>query len=137
MTRRSLVLAALLCALFLVSSISVLAQCPWCGANGCDAGLGAVCLPPGAYKTGFPVTLSGGGQVYGPPVMADLGLTPGHKSLVFGTSARKLYVVNYDGMVAAGFPVTLPANVEGSPAVGDINGDGQPDIVVGYGGTLD
>jgi FG-GAP-like repeat len=69
----------------------------------------------------------------GHPAVADLGLTPGHKSIVFGTSTRRLYVVLWNGALAPGFPVVLPAEVVSSPAIGDITGDGIPDIVVGYG----
>jgi hypothetical protein len=54
-------------------------------------------LPPGGEKAGFPFTLSGGGAPHGEPVIADLGLTPGHESIVFGTSGRKLYVVSGTG----------------------------------------
>lgn len=87
-------------------------------------------------KPGFPVTIAGGGNLRaGFPVVADLGLTPGRKSLVFGTSARKLYVVKWDGTVA--FAVSLRAESSGSPAVGDIDGDGSPDIVVSYGSTFE
>jgi hypothetical protein len=94
-------------------------------------------LPPGVTnKTGFPKILAGGGASHGQPVVADLGLTPGHKSIVFGTSGNKLYIVEYDGSIAPGFPVTLPADIYSSPAIGDIDGDGIPDIVVGYGSTL-
>jgi FG-GAP-like repeat len=94
-------------------------------------------VPPGGYKAGFPFTLSGGGATHGEPVVADLGLTPGHKSIVFGTSGRKLYVVLWSGTVAPGFPVTLPGDVYSSPAVGDLDDDGDPDIVVGYGSTIE
>jgi FG-GAP-like repeat/FG-GAP repeat len=94
-------------------------------------------LPPGGYKAGFPLTLSGGNASHGEPVVADFGLTPGHKSIVFGTSGHKLYVVLWNGTVAPGFPVTLPADIFSSPAIGDIDGDGIPDIVVGYGSTIE
>jgi hypothetical protein len=93
--------------------------------------------PPGGEKPGFPFTLSGGGAPHGEPVLADLGLTPGHKSIVFGTSGHKLYVILWNGAVAPGFPVTLPADVASSPAVGDLDNDGIPDIVVGYGSTIE
>jgi len=86
------------------------------------------------FKPGFPKAFAGGGTIrQGHPVIADLGLTPGHKSIAFGTSTRRLYVVNYDGTLAAGFPVVLPAEITSSPAVGDLTGDGIAEIVVGHG----
>jgi hypothetical protein len=102
------------------------------------ASLGAQ-TAPGPTKPGFPATPPGGGGSIraGHPAVADLGLTPGHKSIVFGTSLHKLYVVLYDGTVAPGFPVTLPAESSGSPAVGDLTGDGVPEIVVSYGSTFE
>lgn len=95
-------------------------------------------VPP--IKPGFPLTLTGGKRTHGAPVIADFGLTPGRKSVVFGTKAGRLYVVTTDGATAsaaAGFPVTLPGDVYSSPAVGDLDGDGLPDIVVGYGSTIE
>lgn len=94
-------------------------------------------VPAGCYRTGFPATVAGGGVPRGSePAVADLGLTPGHKSIVVGTSEGKLFVFLHDGTVASGFPVTLPGEICSSPAVGDLNGDSQPDIVVGFGCTL-
>src|SRR6266567_1766306 len=95
-------------------------------------------LPPGvSLKAGFPKILAGGKSSHGEPAVADLGLTPGHKSIIFGTSAHQLYVVEYNGTVAPGFPVTLPGDIQSSPAIGDVDGDGIPDIVVGYGSTFE
>ena len=94
-------------------------------------------MAPGPQNPGFPATLAGGSIRAGHPAVADLGLTPGHKSIVFGASLHKLYVVLYDGSVATGFPVTLPAESSGSPAVGDLTGDGVPEIVVSYGSTFE
>lgn len=86
-------------------------------------------------KPGFPVVLPGGGTSRGShPAIADLGLTPGHKSIVFGTKSGRLYVVKYDGTVAPGFPVQLPSEIVSSPAVAVVGG--QPAIFVGYGSNF-
>ena len=77
------------------------------------------------------------GSTHGNPVLADLLLTPGHKSVVFGNYGGQLWVVKHDGTVPAGMPLLLPGDVYSTPAVGDLDGDGLPDIVVGYGSTFD
>ncbi len=120
-------------------------RCPaisWCGAallllaGGIQAQ--SPQLPPGvSLKAGFPKILPGGKSSHGEPAVADLGLTPGHKSIIFGTSEHQLYVVEFNGTVAPGFPVTLPGDVLSSPAIGDIDGDGIPDIVVGCGSVIE
>ncbi len=91
-------------------------------------------------RGGFPFQIPGGGQLRGGhPAIADLGNTPGHKSIVFGTSNKLLYIVEWVNSttwrVRPGFPVTLPGDPVGSPAIGDL-GSGHPDIVIGYGSTF-
>jgi hypothetical protein len=46
-----------------------------------------------------------------------------------------LYVFRWDGSIVPGFPQFIDQTMMSSPAVGDINGDGRPEIVVG-GGTF-
>ena len=88
--------------------VDLLAQC---------VPVGQPCPPPGGFRAGFgPLVLAGGGTLRGGgPAIADLGLTPGHKSIVFGTSNGRLYVVRHDGTVAPGFPVTLPSEIVSGP----------------------
>lgn len=45
----------------------------------------------------------------------------------------QLYVINGDGSFVPGFPVLTFQNIASSPAIGDIDGDGWLDIVVGTG----
>ncbi|MFL6290904.1 MAG: FG-GAP repeat domain-containing protein [Thermoanaerobaculia bacterium] len=95
-----------------------------------------------AVKPGFPVEFAGQTADQAAPVgsqvlAADLGLTPGYRSIVFGLRNGKLYVVKHNSNgswgAAAGWPQQLPNHIYSSPAVGDVNGDSAPDIVVGYG----
>jgi hypothetical protein len=100
-------------------------------------------IPP-AVKPGFPVKFPGqtpnGSSVGNQPMAADLGLSPGYKSIIFGLRNGKLYVVrrasNGTWGAAPGWPVTLPSHVHSSAAVADLTGDGAPDIVVGFGSVM-
>jgi len=97
-------------------------------------------LPPS--HAGFPKTLTGAGtSLVSQPVIADLGLTPGFAQIVFGTTTGQLYVLQHNGDgswgPAPGWPVTVSAHIASSPAVADLDGDGIPEIVVGYGSNYD
>lgn len=92
------------------------------------------------YRSPFPLSYSGtgangsGALRGGHPAIGHLGIPAGVKSIVFGTAAGRLFAVRGDtGAVLAGFPVTLPSEIVSSPAVGDLDNDGVPDIVVGFG----
>ncbi|HVT59281.1 MAG TPA: VCBS repeat-containing protein [Thermoanaerobaculia bacterium] len=93
------------------------------------------------------VKFPGYGTVIGSkPIMADLGLTPGFRSIIFATRNASptphtfwLFVIQHNANgswgLAPGWPQPLPSHAYSSPAIGDINGDGIPEIVVGYGST--
>jgi hypothetical protein len=101
----------------------------------------------GTYLPGFPVytfdtTLSS-------PALADID-GDGRRDIVFGADMDHgqplapggwLWAVRGDGHVVPGYPVHLATEVLwSSPAVGDLDADGDPDIVIGTGrnfGTAD
>jgi hypothetical protein len=99
-------------------------------------------LPP--YKSGFPLTLAGQGPVSSKPAIGDLripGDTVGVKSIVFVGNNGNLHAIHRTSPTtwaeAAGFPVQVSApgaapTMLSSPAIGDLTGDGIPEIVVGF-----
>lgn len=92
----------------------------------------------GAYVTGWPIappTISRGG--WATPAMADLD-KDGRAEIVFATDYvvngnYHLFAYNGDATLLPGFPVYAEQNMQSSPAIGDLDGDGWLDIVVGTG----
>jgi hypothetical protein len=80
----------------------------------------------GAFQCYF-ATPSG---AYSSPALADLDLDDGgRQEIVFGSWDFKVRVVNHDCTLK--YQVTLTDSVWSSPAIGDLDRDGQPDIVIG------
>jgi hypothetical protein len=110
-------------------------------APACRAAQAQCPLAPPSHA-GFPLTISGAGtDLISQPAIADLGLTPGFAQIVFGTTTGLLYVLqhNADGSwgPAPGWPQSVGAHIASSPAIADLDDDGIPEIVVGYGSTYD
>lgn len=98
----------------------------------------------GQYVTGWPIDRSRGLWRGGAssPALADID-KDGLLEVIVGTYSFTIpacpnpYVflaLNGDGSVVPGFPTLTTQNISSSPAIGDINGDGWLDIVVGTGG---
>lgn len=94
---------------------------------------------------GFPAPLPGGNQIdRQSPVIAEIVPASSGKEVASATAQGALAVYSSGGALLwqAIIPPSLCANpsggarVQSAPSVGDIDGDGNPDIVVGY-GTLE
>ena len=89
--------------------------------------------PNGTLKTGFPVTFPGINYSYSSPVLYDLD-GDNNKEIIFGgcgESNGAVYVLNQDGTVRTGWPKTTSSWIFATVALGDIDADGDIDILVG------
>ncbi|NUM43488.1 MAG: lamin tail domain-containing protein [Anaerolineales bacterium] len=90
----------------------------------------------GTLVAGFPVNVEG--SVKSSPALANLDADPGLE-IVFATSAPRVYVLDGAGTSFDGWPRTVGGVPESygnyllvsTPAVGDLTGDGIPEIVAG------
>lgn len=92
----------------------------------------------GAPLPGWPLLTSTHTSVIASPALADLD-GDGRLEIIVGTyeTNGRIYVWRYDGTSVSGWPYTIPRGPSGtslvssSPAIGDIDGDGQLEIVDG------
>lgn len=75
--------------------------------------------------------------IYASPALADLDRN-GRLDVVFGAADQRIYAVSGRGRTLPGWPVLArdssggdKAKILSSPAIGDLNGDGSPDVVEG------
>jgi hypothetical protein len=84
----------------------------------------------GNSLTGFPLNL--GTRTNSGISIGDVD-SDGMLELVLAGRNGKLYVINHDGTIASGFPVTVSETnlLSGQPALGDIDDDGRLEIIFG------
>ncbi len=86
----------------------------------------------GALLPGWPVR-GGGSQGYHTPAVADLD-GDGDLEVVFttgwATGGANLHAVHHDGTAVTGFPLVFNTDADSFPVIGDVDGDGAPEIVV-------
>jgi Peptidase family C25/FG-GAP-like repeat/FlgD Ig-like domain len=99
----------------------------------------------GTNYPGFPVVMGYGGMVAAAPCvgLGDMD-EDGELEIIFAGNVNgdlsKIAIVDTDigggtsGQAMAGWPQSLPGSSEGSPVIGDIDGDSIPDILFGIGG---
>jgi hypothetical protein len=80
-------------------------------------------------QSGWPVSTGAG--FHSSPVIAPIDDDPTNLEVAIGCDDGNLYAWEGDGTDVPGFPVTLPAAVWSSPAVGNVYGDFSNEIVVG------
>jgi hypothetical protein len=92
--------------------------------------------PTVGYRSGWPVD-TGRLVDRSSPVVGnldadnDLEIVVGTSIIYPGTSGRQVYAFNPDGSRVPGWPVAVSAEVNSSPAIGDINGDGWNEVIIG------
>lgn len=85
----------------------------------------------------IPFTANNSGVSCPSPAVGDFDLDGDLEIVAVSTSnatTANIHVIKTDGTALAGWPQFVPGNSESSPVVGDINGDGYPDIIHGIGG---
>jgi LruC domain-containing protein len=93
----------------------------------------------GSQVSGFPQFLDPGYNIFSTPVLAELDNTHAGLEIVVATGGMKVFALTGAGATLPGWPVQMGGQVEeygnlilnATPAVGDLTGDGIPEIVAG------
>ncbi len=85
-------------------------------------------VPTPAADPGYPVNTLGAGFTL-PPQFVDLE-HDGRYQVMAVDNLGVIYIVGQNGVEAGGWPMALGSPVAGLPAVGDLDGDGVPDVAV-------
>ena len=79
------------------------------------------------YRSGFPAR-AGRGMHWGPVTIADI--TGDDRPEILTGIGKELHAFTATGVEAPGWPVTFPQTVGSGAAVGDVDGDGYPEVAV-------
>ncbi|HRX50423.1 MAG TPA: C25 family cysteine peptidase [Candidatus Krumholzibacteria bacterium] len=98
----------------------------------------------GAHEPGFPIAFiadnNGVGQSCPSPALGDMdgdGLLEIVAVAVDDATHAMIHVIGRDGLDLPGWPKAVGGSSESSPILGDVTGDGLPDVIYGIGGASD